>query len=345
MCTPRACRMHDTRTAHTRVGRVHNACTLRAQHAHAACTPFAHRRAPRDALAETHLATRLTAASFALSPATLCVRRVYGASQARGAHAALHDACAARARRTCRPRAQRVRTLRVQRAHAARVPCARRMLSFLHIAARRAHRCSLLLISPRGSPPHHSISRLQRCAAQSGVQPHAARVPRTRAWMFALRRAAPLLPLLSSPRGDRRCIVRSCVRNAVAAGVRHTRNMYPPRRAVRSPWLCTAPLTAASFGARVHDAHRSTTGTERCGSRAQRAHDARGPRARRMLAVCTSPRAAPTVSLAAAHLAARGSPPHRSLSYHIVHSRVPYAATTHITPTWALRRHGGASHC
>ena len=159
------------------------------------------------------------------------------------------------------------------------------------------------------------------------------------------RRAAPCSPLLSSPRGGRRCIVRSCVRNAVAAGVRHTRNMYPPRRAVRSPWLCTAPLTAASFGARVHDAHRSTTGTERCGSRAQRAHDARGPRARRMLAVCTSPRAAPTVSLAAAHLAARGSPPHRSLSYHIVHSRVPYAATTHITPTWALRRHGGASHC
>ena len=119
--------------------------TLRAQHAHAACTPFAHRRAPRDALAETHLATRLTAASFALSPATLCVRRVYGASQARGAHAALHDACAARARRTCRPRAQRVRTLRVQRAHAARVPWARRMPPFAHRRAPGPPCCSLLL--------------------------------------------------------------------------------------------------------------------------------------------------------------------------------------------------------
>ena len=90
------------------------------------------------------------------------------------------------------------------------------------------------------------------------------------------RRAAPCSPLLSSPRGGRRCIVRSCVRNAVAAGGRQTRYMHPPRRAVRSPWLCTAPLT---------ELHIVRCSRSRCfigAPRVRRTHTACTTHARRM---------------------------------------------------------------
>ena len=332
---------HGAYTRRPRAQRMHITGTTRARRMHAVRTsPRTARRARRNS--SRHAAHRRVIRPLARDAMrAACLRRFTGTRRARR--------LARRMRGTGTPHVQTACTARANiactaRARCARAVCAPHALLFAHRRAPGPPLLAAAHLAARLAAASFDLASAALCRTKR-VQPHAARVPRTRAWMFALRRAAPLLPLLSSPRGDRRCIVRSCVRNAVAAGVRHTRNMYPPRRAVRSPWLCTAPLTAASFGARVHDAHRSTTGTERCGSRAQRAHDARGPRARRMLAVCTSPRAAPTVSLAAAHLAARGSPPHRSLSYHIVHSRVPYAATTHITPTWALRRHGGASHC
>ena len=116
------------------------------------------------------------------------------------------------------------------------------------------------------------------------------------------RRAAPCSPLLSSPRGGRRCIVRSCVRNAVAAGGRQTRNMHPPRRAVRSPWLCTAPLTAAFRSLLAFTMlHRSTACTphahrmhDSCSTYARQTHNARAPRAHaarvaRARRTCTPP--------------------------------------------------------